>query len=51
VRRQRLNERVIADAARALVSDIAPIDDIRSTSEYRRAVAQNLVAAFLRDSL
>ena len=51
VRRQRLDERVIADAARALVSDIAPIDDIRSTSEYRRAVAQNLVAAFLRDSL
>jgi len=51
VRRQTLEDGVIAEAARALANDIAPIDDIRSTSEYRRAVAQNLVAAFLRDSL
>jgi CO/xanthine dehydrogenase FAD-binding subunit len=51
LRRQRLDDRVIAETARALVTDIAPIDDIRSTSEYRRAVAQNLVAAFLSDSL
>jgi CO/xanthine dehydrogenase FAD-binding subunit len=51
VRRRVLSEEVIANAARAVPADVAPIDDIRSTAEYRSAVAQNLVAAFLRDSL
>lgn len=36
----------IADAKAALRSDIAPIDDIRSTGEYRAAVAGNLLAQF-----
>jgi CO/xanthine dehydrogenase FAD-binding subunit len=36
----------IADAKAALRSDIAPIDDIRSTREYRAAVAGNLLAQF-----
>jgi len=36
-----------ADAARAaLRSAIQPIDDVRSTSEYRQTVAENLVARF-----
>jgi CO/xanthine dehydrogenase FAD-binding subunit len=35
-------------AARALTSDLAPIDDIRSTARYRRRVAQNLLLDFLR---
>jgi CO/xanthine dehydrogenase FAD-binding subunit len=35
-------------AARALAEDIAPIDDIRSTSGYRLKVAQNLLADFVR---
>jgi len=36
-----------ADAARAAVrASIQPIDDIRSTSVYRREVAENLVARF-----
>jgi CO/xanthine dehydrogenase FAD-binding subunit len=51
VRRRTLSEEVIANATRAVLTDIAPIDDIRSTAQYRSAVAQNLVAAFLRDSL
>jgi CO/xanthine dehydrogenase FAD-binding subunit len=38
----------IADAQRALVGEIAPIDDIRSTAEYRRRVAANLLAAMYR---
>jgi CO/xanthine dehydrogenase FAD-binding subunit len=37
----------LADAQRALVSEISPIDDIRSTAEYRRRVAANLLAACL----
>lgn len=38
-----------ADAAsRIAMSDIAPIDDQRSTAEYRRRVAGNLVAQWIR---
>jgi xanthine dehydrogenase small subunit len=33
-------------AAAALAAEITPIDDIRSTAEYRRTVAQNLVRQF-----
>lgn len=35
----------IFDAQRVLAEEIAPIDDIRSTAEYRRRVAANLLAA------
>ena len=34
----------IEDAQRTLMQEIAPIDDIRSTAEYRRRVAANLLA-------
>ena len=45
-----LPPRDAADAARvALRSAITPIDDIRSTSAYRREVAENLVARFFTD--
>jgi OHCU decarboxylase len=36
-----------ADALEALEAEIAPIDDIRSTGEYRRKVALNLLGEFL----
>lgn len=36
-----------AEGAAALARDIAPIDDIRSTREYRQAVTANLVFEFL----
>ena len=37
-----------AEAVRAaLAGDIAPIDDVRSTADYRRAVAGNVVARFV----
>jgi CO/xanthine dehydrogenase FAD-binding subunit len=36
-----------ADAQSALISEIAPVDDMRSTAEYRRRVAANLLARFL----
>jgi len=38
----------IEEAQAALAADIAPIDDVRSTAEYRRRVAANLLAAMLR---
>jgi CO/xanthine dehydrogenase FAD-binding subunit len=37
----------IDDARRVMASEVAPIDDIRSTAEYRRRVAANLVEEFL----
>jgi len=36
----------IDDAADALTKDIAPIDDIRSTADYRQRVATNLLRRF-----
>jgi CO/xanthine dehydrogenase FAD-binding subunit len=39
----------IGDAQQILLDEIAPIDDVRSTSEYRRRVAANLLASFWND--
>jgi xanthine dehydrogenase small subunit len=36
----------IGDVVRVLEAEIAPIDDVRSTAEYRRTVAGNLVRRF-----
>jgi CO/xanthine dehydrogenase FAD-binding subunit len=38
---------LISSARKTLAEEIAPIDDIRSTSHYRSIVAQNLLAEFL----
>jgi CO/xanthine dehydrogenase FAD-binding subunit len=48
VRGQALTPELIASAERSLASEIAPIDDIRSTSRYRTRVACNLLREFLR---
>ena len=40
----------IAEARQTLVDEIAPIDDVRSTAEYRRRVAANLLARFWNDT-
>jgi xanthine dehydrogenase iron-sulfur cluster and FAD-binding subunit A len=40
----------MAAAERALASEIAPIDDIRSTARYRTRVAINLLREFLQNS-
>jgi xanthine dehydrogenase small subunit len=39
----------IAAAQQVLLAEIAPIDDIRSTAEYRARVAANLLARFWND--
>jgi CO/xanthine dehydrogenase FAD-binding subunit len=43
--------RSVDAAQRVLIEEIAPIDDIRSTAEYRRRVAANLLARFWTDTL
>ena len=40
----------IADAQQILSAEIVPIDDVRSTAEYRRRVAANLLAIFWREA-
>jgi CO/xanthine dehydrogenase FAD-binding subunit len=43
-----LNDAAILEARRAVVSETAPIDDIRSTATYRTLVAGNLIEEMLR---
>ena len=40
----------IADARRELESEIQPIDDLRSTAEYRRRVSGNLLEQFWKET-
>ncbi len=42
------DEDTAARAARALAAEITPIDDVRSSADYRLTVATNLVARFVR---
>jgi len=47
LRGQTLDSELIRKAGETLAGEIAPIDDFRSTSRYRRRVAKNLVIDFL----
>jgi len=49
LRGQGLDYSVIRVACEELAREIAPIDDVRSTAQYRRRVAQNLLEEFLRE--
>jgi CO/xanthine dehydrogenase FAD-binding subunit len=44
---RRLDAQALAEARRRTHDDISPIDDVRSTREYRAKVTENLVARFL----
>ncbi|HEX8651909.1 MAG TPA: xanthine dehydrogenase family protein subunit M [Pyrinomonadaceae bacterium] len=48
LRGQHLDEATIRAACASLQEEIAPIDDMRSTAQYRLRVAANLLADFLR---
>lgn len=48
LRGRRLNDVSIAAAAELMTNDVSPIDDIRSTREYRLQASRNLLIAFLR---
>lgn len=47
LRGRTLDDAAIAASQAALATDITPIDDIRSTAEYRLRVARNLLREFL----
>jgi CO/xanthine dehydrogenase FAD-binding subunit len=47
LRHQQLRSEIINTAASTLAAEIAPIDDIRSTRDYRRRVSLNLLQDFL----
>ena len=51
LRGRALKETTPADAALALVRDISPIDDTRSTAQYRLRVAQNVLIQFVTELL
>lgn len=44
---QQITDACVRDARAALAAEVAPIDDIRSTAQYRSAVAANLLKEFL----
>ncbi len=44
---EKIDDKVINDATAMLQTEISPLDDIRSTAEFRRAVTGNLLAKFL----
>jgi CO/xanthine dehydrogenase FAD-binding subunit len=44
---KRINDQVIHEAVKLLQAEISPLDDIRSTAEFRRAVSSNLLTKFL----
>ncbi len=46
LRGETLSSAILHTAQEVLAREIAPIDDMRSTSRYRRRVAQNLLAEF-----
>jgi len=47
VRGQRLAPAVVREAVSLVARDVSPIDDVRSTAEYRLAVSRNLLLRFL----
>jgi OHCU decarboxylase len=47
VRGKPIDETLVALAKKTAATEIKPLDDIRSTSKYRAAVAGNLIAEFL----
>lgn len=51
LRGRRLNDVSISAAAELLPNDVSPIDDIRSTREYRLMVSRNILTAFLKGEL
>lgn len=44
---QHLDSKTVERACEFLAKDVAPIDDIRSTAEYRLAVSRNILRSFL----
>lgn len=48
---KKLDAAIINEAKKALTAEIVPIDDIRSSADYRRFVAASLLARYLANTL
>jgi CO/xanthine dehydrogenase FAD-binding subunit len=46
---QTISAELLEQARQSLAAEVTPIDDIRSTEQYRRVVSGNLIARFLRE--
>jgi CO/xanthine dehydrogenase FAD-binding subunit len=46
---QSITEEIISQARLSISNEVAPIDDLRSTANYRRAVAGNMLARLLHE--
>ena len=46
---QKITAKAIESARKAVLGEAQPIDDIRSTAQYRKAVGANLLEEFLRE--
>jgi CO/xanthine dehydrogenase FAD-binding subunit len=46
---ERVTPALLAEAAHLVTEEISPIDDVRSTADYRRHVSQALLRRFLTD--
>jgi xanthine dehydrogenase iron-sulfur cluster and FAD-binding subunit A len=51
IRGRAITAETIAASCDALARDIAPIDDLRSTAQYRLRVARNLLEEFLSSAV
>jgi xanthine dehydrogenase small subunit len=51
IRGRTLTHETIAAGCDALARDIPPIDDLRSTADYRLRVARNLLGEFLSSAV
>jgi len=49
VKGKRLTPAVVGEACTLVAHDVAPIDDVRSTADYRLAVSRNLLFRFLSE--
>lgn len=49
VKGRKLTPDVVAEASALVASDISPIDDIRSTRDYRLTVSRNILRSFLEN--
>lgn len=51
IRGRIISEQLIDQARRSIADEVHPIDDVRSTADYRRFVCGSLIARYLREAI
>jgi xanthine dehydrogenase iron-sulfur cluster and FAD-binding subunit A len=46
---KRMTPEIVEEACALLERDVSPIDDVRSTAEYRLHISRNLLRSFLEE--